>query len=371
MNNNAFKTVIVCTNCAWNIFNFRLSLITRLKNQGYRVIVITQYDGYEKKIKKYVDQIMPLSILRNGINPFIDAITLFELIKICSRIKPDYLLLFTIKPVIYGAIAAKFFKTKTIVMISGLGTAFITDNWITYLVKFLYKFSLSKVSRVFFQNKDDRDLFLNSKLVNFNICKLTPGSGINLDEFSLKPMIFSQKIIFILIARLIWDKGIHEYVKAAKIIKAKYPNVKFQLLGPLGAQNRRAISKKIIIDWVENGLIEYLGEKKDVRPYIEKASCVVLPSYREGTSRALLEAGSIGRPIIASDVPGCREIVENGITGFLCKSRDYYDLSKKMEVMINLSHEARKKMGIKGRRKIEKEFNQDIVNDIYLYTLEN
>ena len=259
--------------------------------------------------------------------------------------------MFTIKPVIYGAIAAKLFDIKTIVMITGLGTAFIADNWITRLVKLLYRFALSSVATVFFQNNDDKDLFLKSNIINPNVCKLTPGSGIDTRQFPYSSLPQKNKMTFILIARMLWDKGIGEYVEAAKIIKLKYPNTKFQLLGPLGVENRTSISDERMAAWEREGFIEYLGETTDVKPYIEKACCVVLPSYREGTSRVLLEAASMGRPVIATDVPGCREIVENRITGLLCRRKDYSDLSNKMEVMINLSFEERKIMGSKGQGK--------------------
>jgi glycosyltransferase involved in cell wall biosynthesis len=365
------KTVLICSNYAWTIVNFRLSLIKRLKKLGYRVIVVTQYDGHENEIKEYVDQIRPLFISRKGVNPFVDIATLIHLAIIFLKMKPDYLLLFTIKPVIYGAIAAKFFNIKLIVMITGLGTAFIANNWMTNLVKRLYRFALSSVATVFFQNNDDKYLFLQSNLVNPNVCKLTPGSGIDPRQFPCRPLTLNNTVTFVLIARMLWDKGIGEYVEAARIIKLKYPNTKFQLLGALGVENRTAISDERMAAWVNEGSVEYLGETTDVKPYIEKSCCVVLPSYREGTSRVLLEAASMGRPIIASDVPGCREVVKNGITGLLCRSKDYYDLSKKMEVMINLSFEDRKIMGSKGRAKIEKEFDQEIVNDLYIDAIEN
>jgi glycosyltransferase involved in cell wall biosynthesis len=371
MNSNQKNTVLICSNYAWTIVNFRLPLIKSLKKAGYQVVVITQYDGYENKIAEYVDQIQPLFISRKGVNPLVDIITLLDLVKSFQKLKPDYVLLFTIKPVIYGAIAAKLFNIKTIVMITGLGTAFIEENWITRLVKHLYRFALSSVATVFFQNNDDKKLFLRNNLVNPNVCKLTPGSGIDTCQFVYSPIPQNNEITFILIARMLWDKGIGEYTEAAKIIKLKYPNTKFQLLGALGVENRTAISDERMAAWVKEGSIEYLGETSDVRPYIEKSSCVVLPSYREGTSRVLLEAASMGRPIITTDVPGCREIVENTITGLLCRPKDYSDLSNKMQVMINLSFEERKIMGSKGRAKIKKEFNQDIVIDMYLDAIEN
>lgn len=365
------KTVLICSNCAWTIVNFRLPLIKILKKNGFKIVVVTQYDGYETQLEEYVDQIRPLLISRKGINPLNEIITILDLVKSFLKCKPDYLLLFTIKPVIYGAIAAKLFHVKTIVTITGLGTAFLADNWMTLLVKYLYRFALSSVSTVFFQNNDDKDLFIKNKLAKVEVCKLTPGSGIDTLKFSYRPLPLDNQITFILIARMLWDKGIGEYVDAAKIIKAKYPGTRFQLMGALGVENRTAISDAKIVAWVKEGSIEYLGETSDIRPYIEAANCVVLPSYREGTSRVLLEAASMGRPIIASDVPGCREVVENRITGFLCRSKDYHDLSSKIEEMINLSVDERKIMGIKGMEKIKKEFDQEIVNELYLNVLEN
>jgi glycosyltransferase involved in cell wall biosynthesis len=256
-------------------------------------------------------------------------------------------------------------------MITGLGTSFISKNWITSLVKILYRFALSATSTVFFQNSDDKKIFLNNELVNPKICKLTPGSGIDLDQFSLSPMQENSKFTFLLIARMIWDKGIGDFVEAARLIIAKYPNTRFHLLGPLGVSNRTSISHRTMSEWEQDGFIEYLGESSNVIPNIQEASCIVLPSYREGTSRVLLEAAAIGRPIITTDVPGCREVVKNNINGLLCRPKDHHDLSHKMEIMINLSFEDRKKMGIRGREIIENEFNQEIVNDLYTFAIEN
>lgn len=368
---NTNKTILICSNCAWNIINFRLPLIKSLSENGYSVVVVTKFDGYEKEVAEYVDKIEPLFISSKGINPFVDVITLLNLIIAFFKLKPKYLLLFTIKPVIYGSIIAKLYKIKTIVMITGLGTAFIADNWMTSLVKFLYKYALSTASTIFFQNNDDKDLFLDDGLANSNLCKLTPGSGLDVQEFPYKPPSPDKQIIFTLIARMIWDKGIGEYVQAAKIIQSKYPNIKFQLLGPIGVENRTAIPANTVSTWVDKGYVEYIEETSDVKSYIENSSCIVLPSYREGTSRVLLEAAAVGRPIIASDVAGCREIVENGISGFLCKPKDFDDLSNKIEDMLCLSFEERKNMGIVGRKKVEKDFSHEIVNDLFLDAIKN
>ena len=343
-----------------------MSLIRRLKAEGYKVIVLTEFDGYENQIGLEVDNIEPLFISRKGVNPFVDFFTIVDLVRLLVKFKPDILLTFSIKPVIYGSIAAKILKIQSIVMITGLGTAFITDNWITNVVKQLYRFALSSVSVVFFQNIDDRDIFVQHELVDKKICRYTPGSGVDIDIFTYSTLPNSPEITFLLIARMLWDKGIGEFLEAAKTIKLKYSNVRFQLLGPLGVQNRTSIKKNEVESWQNEGFIEYLGETDDVTKFIEKASCIVLPSYREGTSRVLLEAAAMGRPLIATDVPGCREVVEDGVSGFLCKPRDYADLSHKIELMLKLPYESRQVMGARGREKIENEFRQEIVCDLYI-----
>ena len=366
MINHKKKTVALCSNYAWTIYNFRMPLIRSLTESGFRVVVITQFDGYEKKIANEVYELYPLYISRKGINPFVDIITLFDLFIKLTYIKPDYLLLFTIKPVIYGSIAARINNIPHIVMITGLGTTFILRNWITNVVKSLYRFSLKKASVVFFQNTDDKELFTSNNLVDSKVCKLTPGSGIELDKFKFYNLPNEHNMTFLFIARMLRDKGVIEFVEAARRLKKLYPKINFQLLGPLGVKNRTAISITQMNKWVEEGAIEYLGKTDDVSNFIENSSCVVLPSYREGTSRVLLEAAAIGRPIITSDVTGCREVVDDGINGFLCQAKDSNDLAEKIQKMILLPYESRVKMGLMGRKKVEDEFDQSIVCKIYL-----
>jgi glycosyltransferase involved in cell wall biosynthesis len=371
LNQNNVKSVLIASNYAWTIYNFRLPLIRSLKAAGYKVVVVTQFDGYENKIATEVDHIHELFISRKGVNPFVDIFTILDFVKHLIRLKPDVLLSFSIKPVIYGSIAAKITNVQSIVMITGLGTTFISDSWVTKVVKALYRFALSSVSTIFFQNVDDKALFVNQGLVASKACQLSPGSGVDLHKFTYTVLPDTSEAVFLLIARMLWDKGIGEFVDAARIIKSKYPNVRFQLLGPLGVENRTAITDKDMGKWQEEGVIEYLGETDNVASYIKRANCVVLPSYREGTSRVLLEAAAMGRPLIASDVPGCREVVDDGVTGFLCKSRDHIALSEKMELMLKLSYETRRVMGAKGREKVENQFHQDIVCDLFMSAIEN
>ena len=343
-----------------------MALIRRLKSEGFEICILTQFDGYEKYISKEVDEIKSLFISRKGINPLVDILTIFHFILRIMTLKPSLIIFFTIKPVIYGSIAAKLMRIRSIVMITGLGTAFITDSWITKVVKILYKFALSSASTVFFQNYDDKNLFVTQKLVDPRICRLVPGSGVDLKKFAYSSFQNSFNLTFLLIARMLWDKGVGEFVDAARIIKKKYSNTRFQLLGPLGVENRTAIPILQMREWEKEGCIDYLGETDDVVDYIKRATCIVLPSYREGASRVLLEAAAVGRPLIATNVPGCREIIDDRINGFLCKPRDHISLAHKIELMLSCSYKTRVEMGNKGREKVSNEFNQDIICDLFM-----
>lgn len=368
MNNKQqnFKTILICSNYAWTIFNFRLPLIRQLKKEGFKVILVTQFDGYEVNLEKEVDNIYKLFISRKGINILQDLFTFFHLIYILRKAKPDLCLWYTIKPVIYGTFAASFLKITSIPTITGLGTAFLKNNWITTIVKKLYKISFYKINTVIFQNSDDRDLFIKNRIIEFDRCEISPGSGINVNNFKPKKLPETDNFKFLLIARMIKDKGIVEFVNAARIVKKKIPSAKFFLLGPLGIENRTAIAKKEIEKWVEEGIVDYLGKTDNVDAFICDSNCVVLPSYREGTSRVLLEASALERPIIATDVPGCREIVDNFKNGILCKPKNSIDLANAMLKITKFSRDELEKMGSNGRNKVLDEFDLEIVLNLYM-----
>ena len=363
------KSIVICSNYAWTIFNFRMPLLKKLRSQGYKIIVLTQFDGYEKKISNHVDEVYPLFISRKGINPIIDFFTILNFLSIIIRLKPDCVLTFSIKPVVYGSFVCQLLKVPCIAMITGLGTGFLLNNWITSIIKRLYRLALRRVQVVFFQNEDDKEIFLKSKLVNVSQCRMIPGSGVDLERFAYQKLPKKKTVVLLLIARMLADKGIYEYVQAAKIVKKYYPHTEFQLLGPLGVQNRAAISNFQIQTWQDQGLITYLGETDDVVNFIKDSTCVVLPSYREGTSRALLEAAAVGRPIITTNVPGCREIVDHEVNGLLCLPGNADDLATKMKEMLSLSDSQREYMGILGRKKIENQYDQNIVLELYIYVI--
>ena len=330
----------------------------------------TQYDGYEEQVKNLADEIIPLYLSRKGINPLVEIMTILNLGWVFFRVKPDITFLFTVKPVIYGSIVAKLFRAKVIATITGLGTAFISNNWITVLVKHLYRFAFSSVSQVFFQNNADKSFFISEKIIKETDCRLIPGSGVDTQYFSYREPHSGPSLKFLLIARMLWDKGVAEYVNAARLVRQHYPRCRFQLLGGLDIQNRTAISSHQMRSWVNEGVVEYLGESEDVRPFIDECACIVLPSYREGTSRVLLEGASMGRPLIATNVPGCREVVQHAVNGYLCAARDHTHLAAQIIAMIKLSAEERKAMGIEGRRIVEEQFAIEVVNDIYLANLD-
>ena len=345
-------------------------MIKDLISSSREVITLAPKDETSQELINTGCTFINLKIDKKGLNPITDIQLKNRLTRIYDETAPDLIIHYTIKPVIYGSMAAAKLGIPFVNNITGLGTAFIQENWVTWLVKRLYRFSLKKASYVFFQNRDDQNLFQKEKLIPETVShEVIPGTGIDTERFSPKTYPSADPVTFLLIARLIWDKGISEYVEAARKIKSVFSNVHFQLLGFLDVENRTAILRQQVEEWVAEGVIEYLGDKEDVRPYIEKASCVVLPSYREGLPRTLLEAAAMARPIITTDVTGCREVVDDGVNGYLCNLKDAEDLAKKIEIFLHLSDEIQAKMGCNGRKKVEQEFDEKIMINRYLKTI--
>ncbi len=365
------QKVAIITNNSWAAYNFRFNLAKALKESGYKVVFIAPYDEKYSELLKKEFNFFGVYIDANGVNPISDIRTIFDLYTLFRSIKPQVVLNFTIKPNIYSSMVARIFGIKSISNITGLGTIFIKRSITTKIVKFLYKFSLGFNKKVFFQNSDDKDLFVSNGLIKEDKVDLLPGSGIDIDRFKPINARKSDKTIFLLISRLLGDKGIFEYVEAIKIIKKRYASVKFQILGSVDVKNTTAISKRELQTWVDDGLIEYLGTTDDVRDAISKVDCVVLPSYREGTPRSLLEAAAMEKPIITTNVAGCKEVVDDGINGYLCRVKDAKDLAIKIEKFINLSIDTKVAMGTAGREKIIKKFDEKIVINKYLHTIKD
>lgn len=240
---------------------------------------------------------------------------------------------------------------------------------VSFVAKTLYRLSFRFANRVFFQNEDDLNLFIDKKLVPAENVGLVPGSGIDLEHFTPTTFSRNEKFTFLLISRLITDKGILEYIEAVKKLRSKGLDARFQLLGAMDTRHKRGIQKEKIDDWIATGTVEYLGTSTDVRSFIHQADCIVLPSYREGTPRTLLEAASCSKPIIATNVAGCNQVVVNGYNGLLCNLKDANDLAEKMNTMAAMSDQQLSSFGANGRDKMEKEFGDQHVIDKYLAAL--
>ncbi|WP_051560133.1 glycosyltransferase family 4 protein [Marinobacterium jannaschii] len=362
--------ILISSNTAWYIWNFRLGFIKEALKRNAEIFVLAPQDEYADKLKVIGCNVLDIKIDNKGNNLYRDLTTFFSYYRIIKRVNPDVVFLNTIKPVIYGTMAASMLAKPIVNTITGLGTAFIKDTWLTRIVEFLYSMSLKRSTHVFFQNPDDKALFLKKRLLEPCNTSLMPGSGVNIDTFRPATNL-AEKGVFILVARLLADKGVREFVEAARLVKDRFPECRFQLLGPVEVENRTAISKDELDLWVKTGVIEYLGVTDDVRPYMNKASCVVLPSYREGLPRTLLEAGAMSKPLIATDVPGCRVVVRHGINGFLCKDRNAIDLRDKIIDFLSLTDKERFEMGALARDIVVNEFSERIVVHNYFEIIDN
>jgi glycosyltransferase involved in cell wall biosynthesis len=364
--------IAISINTAWNIANFRAGLLAALIKEGYDVIAIAPPDGHVSRLEAMGCQFVPLHMENKGTNPAKDAALFLQYLSILRRERPIAYLGYTIKPNVYGSLAAQRLGIPVINNVTGLGTAFISDTWLTKVVKRLYRTAFAASHGVFFQNGDDRRLFVSAGLVAAERTQLVPGSGIDLTRFAPvrgEPTANRYGCRFLLIARLVFDKGVREYVEAARIVRAARPDASFQMLGFLDVENRTAVTRADVDQWVTDGIIDFLGHADDVRPYIAAANCVVLPSYREGAPRTLLEAAAMGKPTVATDVPGCRDVVDDGETGLLCRVRDAEDLAAKMIEIIDIGRPRRQAMGQAGRAKMERQFDERLVIEAYFAAL--
>jgi glycosyltransferase involved in cell wall biosynthesis len=364
------KKIVIAYNTSHYIYAFKLNLIKSLQSEGCKVIAVAPYDNYSEKFKDIGVEYREVKMDNKGSNPIKDFFIILQLIKIFYDLKPNMVFNFTIKPNIYSTIAASLLKIPVVNNITGLGTVFINGGISLKIVKILYKFAFLFPKRIFFQNKDDMELFLTHKLVKKDKLYLLPGSGVDLKKYQpIKKSKNLDKFIFLLIGRMIKDKGIEEFIEAAKQIRNKYLDVEFHLLGGVGVANKSAISIETLKSYEDLGVIKYLGETKDIRPFIGNSDVVVLPSYREGMPRTLLEASAMSKPTIGTNVPGCKDAIDDKINGLLCEVKNVTDLANKMKYILDLTEEERNKMGINGRIKMENEFDEKIVLEAYLKEL--
>ncbi len=370
------KKIIVLANTSWYLINFRLNLMLALQSKGYEVVAIAPTDTYSTCFAKHGIRYVNITMDNHGINPLTDSVFIINLLTLFNQQKPTVILSFTPKCNIYAGFAAGLLNIPIINTISGLGTAFINVNWLTYLVQWLYKLALLKSTNVFFQNKDDLALFLQHKLIKQKQIALISGSGVDVDRFSPAPIAKNNNksngkpFIFLCVARLLKEKGIIELVEATRSLKQEYPTMECHLLGELDITNPSAISANTLQTWIDEGIITYLGMTDNVLDFLRQADCVILPSYREGVPRSLLEAASVGKPIITTNAVGCREVVDDGINGFLCAVKDSAALKQKMLQILLLPEMERLTMGKNGRDKMLKQFTEQSVINHYIDAIE-
>jgi len=358
--------ILIIVNTSWNIYNFRKDLLISLIKKGHDVIAIAPYDDYVKNIEALGIKCINIKINQQGTNPFSDSFLIYNYFKIFKNKKPDLILGYTIKPNLYGNIAAGILKIPVINNISGLGTIFIKNNFISYIGIFLYKFSLRFSSHVFFQNQFDRELFLSKNLISSNKSSVIPGSGVDVNYFNFNRKVNKGKR-FLFVGRLLKDKGVIEYFESALRVVKIFPKTEFLLVGELGYNNKTAIKNSLLKSYIEkSNQIKYIGKLDDLRPLYESIDVMVLPSYREGLSKSLIEAGAMSLPIITSNVPGCKDVVEDSHNGYLCDVKSIDSLTNKISKIINDSENKRVLMGENSRDYIVKNFSLKKVINIYL-----
>ncbi|MGE0873768.1 MAG: glycosyltransferase family 4 protein [Burkholderiales bacterium] len=363
----AARDVWIAINTAWNIANFRAGLIAALQAGGFRVTAYAPPDAYVPAIEALGARFVPMALENARTNPLLELGTLLRMLRLLGGERPSLLLTYTPKVNIYLSLAARVRGIPVIANVSGLGRTFIAGGWLTRVTRLLYRAAFSWPRKVFFQNAQDRDEFIAAGLVRTERTALLPGSGVDVARFSPRPARPEDgRFVFLMAARLLWDKGVREYVDAARLLRAEFPHAVFRLVGFLDVPSPAAVPRADVEAWQREGLIDYPGHADDMAPLYAAADCVVLPSYREGMPRTLLEAAAMGLPVCATDVPGCRHAVVEGETGFLCPPRDAASLADAMRRVLRLAPEARRAMGAAARARVLREFDERIVIARYL-----
>jgi len=360
--------IAIVANSTWNIYNFRLGLIKRLKKEGYRVTVIAPVDEYIRYLNDiyFIKHIALKKLNPQSKNPLKDGLLFKELYSIFKKQKPDLILNYTIKPNIYGNLAAKILGIPTISTLTGLGYTFLHGNSTKFFIRKLYKVALSYSHKIIFHNSDDLRLFQELKLIKREKGVVVPGSGVDTQHFCPRLKSNHEKFIFLFVGRLLYDKGIGEYVEAIRKIRKATKNTEFWVVGQINAKNPAAVSKDKLQYWLEDRTIRYFGSTKDIRPFLQEADVFVLPSYREGMPRAILEAMAMGKPIVTTNVAGCRDTVQHEKNGLLVTVRDSINLGEAMLKMYHLSKEELDKMGKRSRELVLSKFDEKIIIEQYL-----
>lgn len=356
------RTILFCCNSVFGMVNFRGGVIRHLVAQGHRVVVVAPPDEYVSTLVSLGAHYEEWQLSGRGTHLFSELSAIRQLDRIYRDVRPSVAFHFTIKPVIYGAIVARRLRIPFISVLTGLGYAFINKNWVSVAAIALYRYTLRWSFEVWVLNREDQRVMCQRDLLRSARIRLIPGEGVDTTYFcpgDAAPQ--TSETRFLLIARLLRDKGVLEFVEAARMLRARGVHAQFALLGQADADSPTAIKREDVVAWEREGLLSYLGVAKDVRPFIQSADCVVLPSYREGLPRTLLEASAMAKPVVATDVPGCRDVVVDGVTGYMCRVKDASDFADKMERMVRVGPGERSVLGEQGRRFVSANFDERLV----------
>lgn len=355
--------VLILANNSGGLYSFRKDLMKNLINKGYRVYASTPFDDHVLELTKLGINLIETSVDRRGINLFKDAKLMIQYVKILNRVKPDLIITYTIKPNIYGNLIARLKKISYACNITGLGSTFQKDSLLKRIVTFLYRISLKEAKVVFFENEENRQKFIELKIIKDKQTYKLNGAGVNLEDFAFSAYPNNNEIRFLFIGRIMKEKGIEELLAVAKRIKKEYTNVYFDIVGPMEERYKNIIDK-----YVEKRIVCYYGYQSNVKPYIQKCHCFVLPSYHEGMANTLLECASMGRPLITSNIHGCLEAISNN--GYLVNVKDSNDLYEKLKQFIGLSYEEKIQLGKNSRAYMEEQFDKKKVIEKTMNKLE-
>ena len=353
------RHIVIVANTTWNVYNFRLNVLDLLRQQGSQITVIAPVDEYIRYREwfPHVKHINLTQLDRDSTNPWQDLKLFRELVSIYREIRPDLVVHYTIKPNIYGGLAAAWCGVESIAVVTGLGYPFLHNGFIRSITKPLYWLSNRCHAQLIFENDDDRQLFVDKNLVSEGKSVSIRGCGVDTGFFyPVRTDSSEERLVFTYVGRLLYDKGIREFIEAAKRVTSRIAEVEFWILGEIDPNNPSAIKKEELVEWISEPQIHYLGSVKDVRKTINRSTCIVLPSYREGFSRVLMEAMALGKPIITTNVPGCKEAVEDGRNGFLVEPKSPQSLVQAILNMIDLDEVSRREMGLKGREMVKKNY---------------
>ena len=370
--------IILFANTEWYLYNFRLSLAQALRSEGHEVVLVSPPGKYSRRLEEAGFRWISFPLSRRGTNPLAELATIWRLRNLYRMEKPDIVHHFTIKCVLYGSLAARLAgmrsrtrKSAVINAITGLGFVFIDQGWragrLRWLVNRFYRIAL-KNTKVVFQNEDDRALFLEQGLVTESQVCLIPGSGVDTARFGMEPARAALPVVVVLPARMLWDKGVGEFVEAAEILKAQGVPARFALVGDTDPNYPACVPEQQLNEWQSSGIVEWWGWQEDMVAVYRQADIVCLPSYREGLPRTLVEAAACGRALVAADVPGCRSIVRQGENGLLVPARDGKALAEALCTLI-LDADLRQKMGRCGREIVVREYSLERVlgDTLFLY----